>query len=238
MRSTWGTRLSANSVSAARSSRRRDALQVQVGGRDLRALEERHRRAVVGRDVAPAGQRGQPLGQRDGRAAAAAGEREEGAVVLGADVRAELAQRGRVQRHQLVPGVLAAERRRRLGGVHARQLVRGPRPAGAQPRLDRAEARERRARLRSVGNQPEPKLTASSWSAKAARASSVAPGDGLDGAGAGGRQRARVGGIAASTTCTCGRRRPPRAHAERISSGSAIARDGAASRSPPARALA
>ena len=39
-------------------------------------------------------------------------------------------------------GVLAAERRGRLGGLHAGQLRGGPGPARLQPGLDRAEAGE------------------------------------------------------------------------------------------------
>ena len=78
IRSTWGTRLSANRVSRAEVGGRGEALQVQVGGGELRALEERHdarRRRASGR--AQVGDRGEPLRQRDRRAVPAAGEREE-----------------------------------------------------------------------------------------------------------------------------------------------------------------
>ena len=72
--------------------------------------------------------------------------------------------------------------------------------------------------LRSVGNHPEPKLTAFSCSPKAARASSGVPGAR---SGAGGDSAGSVrayGSIASSTTRTCRARAATRAHASRMSS--------------------
>ena len=61
-----------------------------------------------------------------------------------AHVRAELAQRPGEQSHQLVPGVLAAERGRRRGGIDPRERLGIPGPARLQARLDGAEAGEPR----------------------------------------------------------------------------------------------
>jgi hypothetical protein len=111
----------------------------KVRGGDLRALEERHLLAVVGRDVAPAGPARQPRREPLRGAVPAAGEREERPVLLIADALAELAQVGGEQRHQLVLGVLShhggdvlGRRRGERGG--------GERPVRAQPGLDGAKA--------------------------------------------------------------------------------------------------
>ena len=88
--------------------------------------------AVVGGDVAPRG----PRGQRARPAAppspsAEFYEPEEAPEVLDRDALAELAQRAREQRHQLVRRLLP-ERRGHLGRLDRGQLRRRPRPAGAQ----------------------------------------------------------------------------------------------------------
>ena len=106
------------------------------------------------------------LGEAHGRAAGVGDDVERCAV---AEERAELAQRLREQRHELVV-VRLAEDVGDLLGVHRAQLGVRPRPeraeaVGEAPR-DREVAGDRRPsgprRLRSVGNQPEPKLIASS----------------------------------------------------------------------------
>ena len=61
--------------------------------------------------------------------------------------------------HQLVLGVLADGAGDRLGR-HGGQLLGRERAVGAQAGLDGPEARHARRCLRSVGNQPEPKLIA------------------------------------------------------------------------------
>ena len=140
-RSTCGTRLSAKSVRRCRSSAGATPGEREVGGGDLGALEERDAQAVVARHVVPGRPRRERLREPLGRPVGRAHEAEEAPEVLDRDALAELAQRAREQRHQLVGRVLAEGGRDR-GRLDRRQLGRRPRPAGAQGGLDRAEARE------------------------------------------------------------------------------------------------
>ena len=165
MRSTCGTRLSANSVSAATSRGGREALAVQVGGGELGALEERHRRAVVGGDVAPASAASPgarparpPSRRRRGRAR---GRRRRGRRATCAPSSRSAAANSAISSWpgSWPPNVAAASA--------ASTRVSAVRASTARARAGRASTvrkPERPGGLRSVGNQPEPKLTASSWS--------------------------------------------------------------------------
>ena len=90
---------------------------------------------------------------------------------------------------------------------------RRARRSGRAARARRSSSRSGPSRLRSVGNQPEPKLIASSVRWNAARSSAGPPTSrsGSSGAGAGG-SAAAYAGIASSAMRTCARpRRDPRA---------------------------
>ncbi len=108
-RSTCGTRLSANAVSRSSPLSCRHAGAVEVRGSDLRPLEEGDGAVVVGGDV---GERGPPREQlrKAGRGAPGCVEEPfEATAVVGEDVRADIAQRGRVLLYQRVVGILAED---------------------------------------------------------------------------------------------------------------------------------
>ena len=82
---------------------------VEVGGGDLGALEEGDRAALVGGGVGEGLPVGEQVGERGGRAGGGVDHRLEAAAVIGEDVLADVAQRGRVVRHQRMRGVLAED---------------------------------------------------------------------------------------------------------------------------------
>ena len=148
---------------------RRHAGAGEVGGRDLRALEERHREAVVDRGVGERVPAGQRLDERDGRAAGGVGDRREPAVVVGADVPAEVVQRARrTAPSARGPGPGRACRRpRRCRSAESSSALHGPWSANrsrtpvrdrevSRPALALAERREpARAEVDRVERQPE-----------------------------------------------------------------------------------
>ena len=167
-RRTCGTRLSAKSVSAARSS----AGAMPASARSAAAIWARLKNgtslAVVGRDVAPGGPARELARRAAPRAVAAAGEREE-ASRRARRGRARRARAGGAanRRHQLVLGVLA-ERGGDLARRHRGQLAARPRPVARAARLDGAEAGQPGG-LRSVGNQPRAEVDRVELQANAAR---------------------------------------------------------------------
>jgi hypothetical protein len=191
----------------------------EVGGRDLRALEERDLATVVGRAVGEAVPGGQQLDERGGRAPRRLDDAEEAAAVLVGDASAEIVECAGEERDQLVLGVLA-ERRGDRRGVDRAQLLGAPRPV----RTEAVAQAERASRLRSVGNQPEPKLIASSVRKKAARSSAgpstTCASGSRPGSCAGGGKAAAYAAIASSRTTTRVARRATQAAPLRISSTS------------------
>ena len=121
-----------------------DAGVVQVGGSDLRALAEGDAATCVRGGVGEAVPAGEALRERHGGAVGSVRHREEAAVVLVHDARAEVVERVGEQCHQLVVGVLA-ERRGDRRRVERAQLGGGPcavlREAVAQAERDRPVAR-------------------------------------------------------------------------------------------------
>ena len=164
-RRTCGTRLSANSVRRCEVVRGREAGQREVGGGDLGALEERDARAVVGRDVVP----GRPA--RRASAPSASAEPVAVARTPGTSRRSARPARCRWRAKWPIstcpgswPSVCATSSR-----VIARSSSRRPRPAGGAAPASTVRKPDSPAGLRSVGNQPEPKLIAFSCSENAAR---------------------------------------------------------------------
>ena len=125
----------------------------EVVRHDLGALPE----AEVVEEGHPGGEhRGEPLG----RAAGLLHQVERATVTEEA---AEVAERLGVERHQLVVRLLP-EHRGNVGRLQCPQFGGRPRPGGAPAVGERRGHREvarHPGRLRSVGNQPEPKLIAS-----------------------------------------------------------------------------
>ena len=147
----------------AEVARGRDALEVEVGGGELGALEERDRRAAVGRDVAPGRQRGEALGERHrGAVAARASARKEPPCSARTTSPSSSSARAKSAiswcSGSWPPNGAAAS-----AASTPRQLLRGPRPARQQAAPRPCGSRRAPAGLRRVGNQPEPKLTALSW---------------------------------------------------------------------------
>ena len=179
--------------------------QREVGGGDLRALEERDLVAVVGRDVVP----GRPSSRArrellDG--VVGAGEARGRAV--------DLARRSSFRWRAKWPiSSCSGSWPKRLGDLVARERVELGRPStarGAAGRPPSCGTRTARCGLRSVGNQPEPKLIAFSCRLNAARVSSSAPSR----SGAGGDSRRSVARVGLDRVLArCARAVPRRRHA-------------------------
>ena len=132
----------------------RDAGQLEVGGGDLGALEERDRLAVVGRDVGHVGQRR----ERARRARSAEPSAERASARKRPPSRPRRARRARSARARTAPSARArgpgrASRRSPAPSIaRSSAAVHGPR--GAQARLDRAEARQPGAACAGSGTSP------------------------------------------------------------------------------------
>ena len=141
MRSTWGTRLSANSVRRWRSCAGARPVSARSAAAIWARLKNGTARAAVGRDVAPRVPAGERRGQRPPPSRRRSG-RGRGSEPYSSPTRCPSSlQVAREVAHQHVLGVLPE----RLGDLVAREL----RPAAARPRaaapqagLDRPEARE------------------------------------------------------------------------------------------------
>ena len=130
----------------------RHAGRRQVGGSDLCPLAEGHGPPRVGRDVEERLPGGEQLDERDG---GIADDVEKASLEIARNVLAEISQRVREQRNELVLRILA-EHRGDLTRVDRCELVRRPRAGALEPILQPALDGEISGKPRTLANGRKP----------------------------------------------------------------------------------